>query len=208
MVLKSTPEGDETVNYHHQRWWLVAVAPRRCDRADAVYGNLVEQPTLNGFNSLFSLLLPLDIFAYLVFVQADGADTVPSRPEVTPPVPAPQSLVLAKQPDGHFSFQVAHEIRHRILGRNGDNKMDMVRLHVEFQHLNRIFLPTKPLDLLSRVLSYIACEHTVPVLRTKHDMVLALVNRMRQPFEPGCHRKPPSLFDSHLLGRSIVPLNW
>ncbi len=24
------------VNYHHQRWWLVAVAPRRCDLVGAI----------------------------------------------------------------------------------------------------------------------------------------------------------------------------
>ena len=55
---------------------------------------LIEQLTLHSFSLFFLLLLPLDVFAYLVFIQSNGTDTVPARPSVTPPIAAAQAFVL------------------------------------------------------------------------------------------------------------------
>ena len=47
---------------------------------------LIEQLSLHCLGLLFLLLLPLDIFPNLFFIQSNGAHTVPLRPQVTPPI--------------------------------------------------------------------------------------------------------------------------
>ncbi len=70
---------------------------------------LIEHLSLHSFYLLFLPLLPLDILPYLFFVQAYRAHTVASRPQVTPLISSPKTLVLLEQPQRRFAFQVSHE---------------------------------------------------------------------------------------------------
>ena len=126
---------------------------------------LVEQLTLNGFELLLSLLLPLHILTYLLFIQTYGAHAVPSRPQMPPPVATPHSLVSGKEPYRQLAFQVAHQIRHCILWWNGHHKMHMICLHLLLQDFDSVSLFAQPIDLLPCVLCHLVSQDPISVLR-------------------------------------------
>jgi hypothetical protein len=89
------------------------------------------------------------------------------------PIPTPKLLVSVKEPYCQLTLQIAHEARHSVLGRNGYYKMHVIRLHVQFQDFDRVFLLTQSIDLLLRVLADLILQNPISILRTEHNVILA-----------------------------------
>lgn len=86
-----------------------------------------------------------------------------------------QTFVLLKQPQRHFAFLVAHELRHRIFRRYLHYQMDMIRLDVQLQYEYLILLLTQLIHLLPEIFDDRIFEDPIPIIRAKYNMVLALI---------------------------------
>jgi len=61
---------------------------------------------------------------------------------------------------------------------NYHHQMHMLRLHIHFQHFYLFFLLAQLIHFLLGIFSNRILEYSVSVLRTKHKMMLVLVERM------------------------------
>ena len=152
--------------------------PRRC--AYALLLACLEQLPLLPLLVTLLLLLPPHVLANLFFVDAHRADAVTPPPQMSSPVLPPQPLVLPEQPRRQLPFQVAHHLRHGILGWYPQHQMDMVGLHVQLQDLQTVLLPQQLVNLLLRVLCNRVLEYPVAILWTKYDVIFTLVECVRE----------------------------
>jgi len=90
--------------------------------------------------------------------------------------------------------------------------MNMVRLHLQFQLFNPVFLLAKSIDLLLDILHYLLLEHPIPILRTENYMTFTLVYRMGQFLESVGHCVPPRSVapsrladDTYITCRTLFP---
>ena len=75
----------------------------------------------------------MDVLSDHVFIQANGGDTVSSRPEVF----LSEWAFLGEKivhPDGALPFEETHDVRHRMLGWNLKNHVHVIRASITFQH--------------------------------------------------------------------------
>jgi hypothetical protein len=163
---------------------------------------MLEEPPLPLFFFMFLLLLPAHVLANLLLVNAHGADAVPPRPEVAPPVLAPELRVLLEELLRQLPFEEAHQRTDRVLGRDLHHQVDVIRLDVEFEHFDKFFLPEQLPDLLPGVLPEFSAEDSVAILWTKHRMIFTLVDRVREFLEPLAPDGPPWLFRTFQGGPS------
>jgi len=70
---------------------------------------MLDELLLLSLNLFFFLLLPSHILPYLVFVETDSADAIPSCPEMSAPVAFADRLVLLEELEGELPLEVAHE---------------------------------------------------------------------------------------------------
>ncbi len=83
-----------------------------------------------------------------------------------------------KAPQGPLALAKPQELGHRVLGWKRHHPMNMIRLNVQFQHFDFIFLLTALLDVLSLLVGNLILENAKPIFGTKHDMVFALGQRV------------------------------
>jgi hypothetical protein len=130
--------------------------------------------------AFFLFFLVLHIPLYHVFVDSNRADKIPSSPEMIPPVWFLFHFWVAlKQFYSQLSFQNTHHLRNRNLRWNRQDKMNMVFLNAHL--LNFTFLPfTQQLYIFFYKLFDFSFKDTKPVFWYPYNMVLTLVNNMRQ----------------------------
>ena len=76
-------------------------------------------------------------------------------------------------------------------GRYRHYQMDVVWLDVQFQHFHVFLLTQQLIDLLPSILCYLFAKDAIPVLWTKHDVVLTLIDGVRESFESLAHDVSP-----------------
>ncbi len=111
---------------------------------------LIKQLALS-FRLFVLSFLPFDVEPDLFLIQPNRAHAIASCPKMTPPIASAQLFVLMKEPQGQFAFEKPHELRHRVLGWKRHHQMNMIRLNVQLQHFDFIFLLTELIDLLSHL---------------------------------------------------------
>src|SRR4029077_15101108 len=137
------------------------VAPRRA---------LVMDSKLSTGSIRFFLFA--DVLADLLQLEPDRRHGVTTGPEMLPrEVP-----LLAAQTgygDGALPFQKPDHRGHRVLGRNCDTHMHMVRQQVPFHNL-ALFLPGQSVENLSQLPTRLSKQHLAPSLGNEHNMVFAV----------------------------------
>ena len=143
-------------------------------------GALKIETMLLLFYSLFLFFLVLHVPLYYFFVDSNGADKIASRPKMISPVRFLLHLWLAfEQFYRKFTFHYPHHIRNRNLRWNRYNKMNVVILYTHF--LNFTFFPfTQHLYIFFYQLFDFSFQDSKPVFRHPYNVILALVNDMRQ----------------------------
>ncbi len=115
----------------------------------------------------------------LLLILPHRAHTIAPTPQMTPPVPLAQPLIATKQAQRQLPLQKPHHGRDRVLRRNRHHHVNMILLHVDLQHLNKVLLAAEHLDLLPGVACNVVLEDPKAILRTEDDVVFALIDRMR-----------------------------
>ena len=141
---------------------------------------LLKQFLLVSLDFSFTLLLPAHVLADPLFVQPDRADTVAARPQVPPPVLPPEPLIPLEYSHRQLPFQISHHLTDRILRRNPTDQVDMIFLHVQFKDFDAFLLPQQAIDLLVCILPYRVLKYPIPILWTKHHMILTLIQCVRE----------------------------
>jgi len=122
--------------------------------------------------SIFAFLL-LDVLADSLFVSADGGHEVSSGPEVE----ASEVLILPKERpcnvDGALALDVTDYLSNRVLRRNGDEHVNMVRHEVTFQYVALPLTSQFPKDL-AQILPKLSEEDFPPAFWNPYHMVLAV----------------------------------
>jgi hypothetical protein len=72
-------------------------------------------------------------------------------------------------------FHEAHDRTHGILRRDRSDQVDVIRLHVQLQHLDQLFLSEQLSELLVRLLPDLLSADAVAILWTKDDVIFTLV---------------------------------
>jgi hypothetical protein len=122
-------------------------------------------------------------------------DHVPSHPvsdcaceiSVFPQLPAPQPLLqsreLAEQPPSTVAFDYPHDLPYRSRRRERHQKMDMLFHKLHFQYLDVVRLADLPYHLFRSFPNFDPLEDLLPVLRTPHQMIARVVDRMTRPLD-------------------------
>ena len=132
---------------------------------------------------LFFLLEPNVLLNHLA-VQADRIYAVTLCPEMIASIRfLLQKWKGRKNSYGGTSFQDAHQPGYRQLRRNAHQKMYMVRLNIEFYNLAAQLL-TKHHHTFVDLFANRTLQHTEPILRHPHNVVLTMPYDMRCSLEP------------------------
>jgi hypothetical protein len=122
--------------------------------------------------SIFAFLL-LDVLTDSFFVSTNrGCKVASGSKAVTREV----LLSSKKRPcnvDGALAFDVTHHLSNRVLGRNRDEHVNMVRHEVAFQYV-ALPLPGQLPEDLAKILPKLFVEHFPPAFRNPYHMVLAV----------------------------------
>ena len=132
----------------------------------------------------FILLFVLGILNLIYDVLLDGffvniahrLCVVPSRPKAAIPL-APHVGVLVKYHQCRLPFQVSNKVRYAQLRRNVYAQMYMICTY-RSRHDFYFFVLAQCTDDLSYIVSHFSIHYLFPVLRDKHNMVLAFPTRM------------------------------
>lgn len=131
------------------------------------------------------LLLP-DVLRDRRLVQPDGGHVVALRPEL----PVAELVLEVGVPVEHHQralpLQVAHEARHRDLGRDAHQHVHVVGHQVPLYDLDALPLAELPEDL-PQVPSVLVVDGLPSILRCEHDVVLAEPLRVREAVRPLRH---------------------
>ena len=128
------------------------------------------------FYSLFLFLLVLYIPLDHLLIKANSVHKIAPCPKMIPPIGLLfQCRITLEKLDGNLSFQYAHQLRDRYLGRHRYQQMNMIFLHVELFY-NAAFPFTKHSDVLLHQLFYGPFQDTKPVLGHPDDVVVALID--------------------------------
>ena len=132
------------------------------------------------FCTLLLFFLVLHVSLYYFFVDSNRADKISTGPEVISPVRFLLHLWVAfEKLYGQLAFQYPHHIRNRHLGRNRQNKMNVVTLYAHF--LNLTFFPfAQHLYILFYQLLDFSSQDPKTIFWYPNNVVLALVNNMRE----------------------------
>jgi hypothetical protein len=96
------------------------------------------------------LFLPANVAANHCFVSTDGRDEVTPRPKVLPREIAPTLPIHPRHMDRAFPFDKPDHLGYRLLRRDHDQPMDMIRQQMAF--LNRaLLLPGQIVKHLSQM---------------------------------------------------------
>jgi hypothetical protein len=55
----------------------------------------------------------------------------------------------------------------------------MIGLHIQFQHLDALFLTTQVIDLLLHILPHIPTQYPIAIFGAEHNVILAFIHTMR-----------------------------
>lgn len=97
----------------------------------------------------------------------------PPTPEVLPDKVALALHVSARDVNRALTLDLSDHLRHRILRRNRDHHMNMVRHQVAFFDPDLLLLRQTP-HHLSKLLSDLPDYRLLPVLRNEHNVILTL----------------------------------
>jgi hypothetical protein len=132
--------------------------------------------------TFFFFLLVLHVPLYYIFVDANRADKIASSPEMISPVWLFFHLWVAfEQLYGQFTFQYPHHLRNRHLRRNRHDNMNVINLDTHFLNLTFFPFTQQPYILFYQLLDF-SCQDSKPVFGYPNNMILTLVNNMRQFF--------------------------
>ena len=87
------------------------------------------QKSIFAFNFEIAIIMALLFyigFDYIVSHIAAAATKIPSGPQMTPPILAPERLKTVKQLMRAFALQPLHQAADCHLGRNGNEKVDVI----------------------------------------------------------------------------------
>ena len=87
------------------------------------------------------------------------------------PVPLRQLSLFLKQMHRCFTFQPPHDLGYGILGRNGDHKVNMVRLYVDLLYGYLIFLAAEFVEVVTNNYFSFSFQNIVSILGAKYDMI-------------------------------------
>ena len=120
-------------------------------------------------------LLISDVFPDRFFILADRRDPVASYPEVLSPKIRPTTQIVPGYVDGTLPFDVPNNLGNRILRRNLDQHMHVIRPQVSL--LDHTFSLTAQIPKhLSKVLPKLQVERLPPILGNPHNVILAIPN--------------------------------
>src|SRR6185437_11265410 len=115
-------------------------------------------------------------------VPANGRDKVTACPEFVTQKITHLAFDILRDPDRTLPFHVPDDLRHRILGRDRYQHVDMIRHQMPL--LDPTFLAAREVvKHLAQMPLYLAEQQLLAVLRRKHDMVLALPGRVIKMIE-------------------------
>jgi hypothetical protein len=127
----------------------------------------------------------LDIPGY--HVPSHPVSDCTSEISVFPQLPAPQPLLqsreLAEQPPPTVAFDYPHDLPYRSRWRERHQKMDVLFQELHFQDLDVIRLADLPYHLFRSFPNLHPLEDLLPVLRTPHQMIARVVDRMTRPLD-------------------------
>ena len=127
----------------------------------------------------------LDIPGY--HVPSHPVSDCTSEISVFPQLPAPQPLLqsreLAEQPPPTVAFDYPHDLPYRSRWRERYQKMDVLFQELHFQDLDVIRLADLPDHLFRSFPNLHPLEDLLPVLRTPHQMIARVVDRMTRPLD-------------------------
>jgi hypothetical protein len=122
------------------------------------------------------------------FVAADGGHEVPARPKVLPDEVPPTLSVDPRQMDRALPLDEPDHLRHRVIGRDRDQHMHVIRQQVPFLDPTLFLLRQLP-EHLPQVLPQPAIQRPPAAFRYEHHVVLAVPHRVVQD-SPVCPSGP------------------
>lgn len=125
-----------------------------------------NQPGLDIF------LIP-DVLSDHFLIPPHCRDKIPSRPKTLSHKVAPALSVHSGNVDRTLPFHVPHHLRHRMLWRNRNQHVNMIRHQMPFQNLALLALRQLS-EHLSQVLAQARIQRLPSALRNEHHMVFAL----------------------------------
>ena len=135
-------------------------------------------------------LLLLDVLRYSRLVQPDRRHVVALGPELAVAVLVLQVGVPVEYHQLALALQVPHDRRHAVLGRYGEQHVDMVGHEVPLYYLDPLVAAQLP-DDLAYIGPYLVVDDFAPILRREHDVVLAHPLRVRKAVGLVGHGRPP-----------------
>src|SRR5262245_25585636 len=117
--------------------------------------------------------LPLEPGSDHLFIQANGADAVPSCPEMQPgKIPlTPQELPM--HPNRRLAFEPSHGIGHTVLGGNTETQVHMSRHRVTLDEFDALLL-AEFTDDPSSTAAELPIDDTASVLWPKNHVILTI----------------------------------
>ena len=122
---------------------------------------------------LIVLFLLADVLADCALIDSHCRHEVSTCPEVVSLEALMPAHEIACRPNRSLALDVPHDLRHRILGRNPNHHMHMIRAQMAFGDLVLPLLGSL-VENLPQVLSNLAVEHFTATFRDENDVVLAL----------------------------------
>jgi hypothetical protein len=119
-----------------------------------------------------TVFLLANILAHSGFVVPDRTDTIASGPKMEASHPFLVQHVTVDL-DRAFPFQESHCIRNTVPGRNTQTQMNMVRHRMAFEEFHSQLVTQLP-KYWPDLLTHLAIEDFLPVLRNEYDMELAV----------------------------------
>ena len=89
----------------------------------------------------------------------------------------PATEIVSSYMNGAFSFDISNYLRNRMLRRNRDQHMDMIRLQMTLLDSALPLLGQVPKHL-SQILSKLSKEHFPPILWNPDNVILAFPHRV------------------------------
>src|SRR6267378_1819311 len=146
-------------------------------------------PQVHLIQTAICRLVRADILADHRRISAHGGDRVPPSPAMVPgrvlaaPHKGPSNV------DRRFPLEKAHHLRHRVLRRNGEEHVHVIRHQVPLFNPTFLLRSQRPEDL-PEMPPQLMVECFPTILRDKHHMILAVPRGMIQSLDVWHDRLP------------------